>query len=60
VHPGVQQRQQGLDRLDARARIPFREHVGAQRRHGAHRAYRQRFADARRVAAQQVHLQLGE
>ena len=40
--------------------IALGQHVGAQRHRRAHDRYRQRFADAGGVAAQQVDLQLGE
>ena len=56
--PLVQQRDQQFERLDADAGEPLRQHVGAQRHHRAHDGHRQRFADAGRVTAQQVQLQL--
>ena len=54
---GVEQREQRLERLDADARVALGQDVAAQRHRGAHRAHRQRLADAGRVAAHQVHLQ---
>ena len=54
---GVEQREQRLERLDADARVALGQHVGAQRHRRAHRAHRQRLADAGGVAAHQVHLQ---
>ena len=53
----VEQREQRLERLDADAGEALRQHVGAQRHRRAHRAHRQRLADAGGVAAQQVELQ---
>ena len=58
VHPPVEQREQVLDRVAPDAREPFGEHIGAQRHRRAHRASRQRLADAGGMAAQQVQLQL--
>ena len=48
VDAAVQQRDQRLERLDADAGEPFRQHVGAQRHRRAHGADRQRIAERRR------------
>ena len=47
----------GVERLEADAREALGEHVGPQRHHRAHGGDVQRFAHARGMAAQQVHLQ---
>ena len=54
----VEQLDQQLERLEPDAGEALRQHVGAQRHRRAHDRHRQRLADARGVAAQQVHLQL--
>ena len=51
---------QQLQRLDANPGESFRQHVGAQRHRRADDRHRQRIADAGGVAAQEIHLQLGE
>ena len=56
----VERVDQPIERRAPDARVALREHVRAQRHHRAHGARRQRLADARRVAAQQVPLELAE
>ena len=60
VEAGVQHGQQQLDQIGARPRMALGDHVGAQQHHRAHLALRQQRADAGRVAAHEVHLQLGQ
>ena len=60
VNAGADERQQGVDRGDADAGVTARQHVGAQQHHRAHDAHVERRADAGRVAAQQVDLELVE
>ena len=60
VDARVERVDQPVERRAPDAGVALREHVGAQRHHRAHRARRQRLADAGRVAAQQVALQLAE
>jgi hypothetical protein len=57
MHPRVERGDQQLERRPPDPRVPFRQDVGAQRHHRAHRARRQGRVDARRVAAQQVPLE---
>ena len=51
---------QRLERLEADAGEPLRQHVRAQRDQRAHDRHRQRFADARGVAADEIELERGE
>jgi hypothetical protein len=60
VHMRVQQIEQAIERAAANAGVALGEDVGAQRHHRAHRAPRQQLADAGRVAAQEVALQIAE
>ena len=53
----VEQRDERVERVDADAREPFRQHVRTQRHRRPHGADRKRLAQPGRVAAQQVELQ---
>jgi hypothetical protein len=57
MHTGVQQCDEHVERLDPDAGVSLREHVRAQRHDRAHDRRRQRFADARGVAPQQIQLE---
>ena len=56
VHAAIQHLDQQLQRFDADAGKPFRQHVGAQRHCRAHHRHLKRVADAGGVAAQQIDL----
>ena len=58
--PGVEHRRQQLGEVDARARVALRDDVRAKQHHRAHFALGQQIADARRVAPNEIDLQLGE
>ncbi len=60
MHAAVEQVDQAFERAAADAGESFGEHVGAQRHRRAHRADRERFADAGRVAAEQIELERAE
>ena len=60
VHAAVEQLDEALERGAANAGEALGEHVRAQRHRRAHRAHRQRLADAGRMAAQQIELQRAE
>ena len=57
MHAGIEQRDERVERLDSDAGVALREHIRTQRHDRAHDRRRQRFADARGVAAQQIQLE---
>src|SRR5437879_4609843 len=57
MHIIINKRNQRVERLDADPREALGQHVGAQRHRRAHRADRQRIADACGVAPKKVQLQ---
>ena len=57
MHIIINKRNQRVERLDAEPREALGQHVGAQRHRRAHRADRQRIADACGVAPKKVQLQ---
>ncbi len=57
VDPTVEQVDQQVERLEPDSREAFRQYVRPQRHRGAHNRNRQRFANARRVASEQVDLE---
>jgi hypothetical protein len=60
VDAAVEHVDERLDDEGPRAAVAEREHVGAQQQHGARLFFRQRGADAARVAAHEVQLQLAQ
>jgi hypothetical protein len=60
VDARADERQQGIDGGCADAGVTARQHVGAKQHHRAHSRRVERRADAGRVAAQQVDLELVE
>src|SRR5450759_4423635 len=57
---GVQHLENEIDELGTRAGVALCDHVGAEEHHRSHFALRQAISDSRRMAADDIHLQLGQ
>ena len=60
MNPVIDERDEQFQRLEPDAGESLREHVCPQRHRRAHDGDRQRIADAGRMAAEEIHLQLRE
>jgi hypothetical protein len=60
MNPRVQHAQEELDELRTRAGVALGDDIGAQEHHGAHFTFGQRWTNARRMAAYEVDLEIGE
>jgi hypothetical protein len=57
MDPAVEQFDQQIERLEPDSREAFCQNVGSERHRGADNRNRERFANARRVASEQIDLQ---
>ena len=57
---GIQHLENEIDELGTRARVALRDHISAEKHHRSHLALGEAITDSRRVAANDIHLQLGQ